>query len=370
MRFSTDSAMTFARTATRCLALCAALLFSVPLLAGIGDSDLDGDVDAVDFAALESCLDGPVATSPGCELFDLSNNGTVDMRDFASFQQNFHGDGPIPGTLNVTWIHGSPSCSSDPNPPIQVHQYNDNTFILRQNKCLHYEAPFIYVLFGDEKVFIQDTGATSSSSAFPIQATIQDIIDTYEVDHGLAPLDVIVTHSHSHGDHVAGDGQFSGEPNTTVVGLSSFAVRNFFGFTSWPDEVVTYDLGGRVLDVMGIPGHQAASVAVYDRQTDILLTGDTLYPGRLYINDWDEYQDSTQRMVDFTIGLNIEHVLGTHIEMSSTPGDDYPIGTVYQPDEHVLQLGIEHLIELNDAVQAMGASPSFEVHDDFIIFRL
>ena len=353
-----------------CIAMALLMTLAAGVQAGIGDSDLDGDVDSADFAALEPCLDGPGMPPTGCDSFDIDSSGAVDMRDFATFQCNFHGQGPLPGSLDVSWIHGSPSCSTDSNPPIQVHRYNDNTFILRQNKCIHFEAPFIYVLFGDEKVFIQDTGATSSASIFPIQSTIQDLIDEYEADHGLAQLDVVVTHSHSHGDHVAADGQFSGQPGTTVVGLSSFAVRNFFGFTSWPDEVVTYDLGGRVLDIMGIPGHQSASIAVYDRQTDILLTGDTLYPGRLYINNWGQYQDSTQRMVDFASGVNIEHVLGTHIEMSSTPGDDYPIGTLYQPDEHVLELGLEHLVELNDAVQAMGASPSFEVHDDFIIFRL
>lgn len=51
------------------------------------------------------------------------------------------------------------------------------------------------------------------------------------------------------------DEQFSGRPDMVVVGRSPDAVREFFGVRAWPQEVVTFDLGGRVLEVMGCPGH-------------------------------------------------------------------------------------------------------------------
>ena len=63
-----------------------------------------------------------------------------------------------------------------------------------------------------------------------------------------------------------------------MVGLSSTAVASFFGISAWPTEIVEYDLGGRIIDVIPIPGHQSAHIALYDRQTGLLLTGDTLYP--------------------------------------------------------------------------------------------
>src|SRR5688572_14029397 len=166
-----------------------------------------------------------------------------------------------PGSLEVEWIHGAPNCNQTSDPPIQVHQYNESTFILRQSKCVHFEAPFIYVLFGEERVFVQDTGATSSEAAFPIRQTIEDLIATYAG----APRDaieLIVTHSHAHGDHVAGDPQFEGQPFTTVVGTSVQAVSTFFGINPWPDSTATYDLGNRTLDIIPIPGHQAAHIAV------------------------------------------------------------------------------------------------------------
>ena len=34
------------------------------------------------------------------------------------------------------------------DPEVQVHAYNATTYIIRQNKCRTFEAPFIYVLIG------------------------------------------------------------------------------------------------------------------------------------------------------------------------------------------------------------------------------
>ena len=145
-------------------------------------------------------------------------------------------------------------------------------------------------------------------------------------------------------------------------------MRTFFGITTWPTQIVTYDLGGgRILDVIPIPGHQSAHIALYDRQTALLFTGDTLYPGHLFISTWSDYKNSVQRLVNFTADKPVCWVLGTHIEMTSTPMVAYPYGTVYQPNEHVLQLTRAHLVELNDACQAMGNTPVFQMHNDFFI---
>src|SRR5215831_17158753 len=48
---------------------------------------------------------------------------------------------------------------------------------------------------------------------------------------------------------------------------------------------------------------------------------------------------SIQRLVDFTQNKIVVHILGNHIENSRTPYLDYKVGTVYQPDEHALELG-------------------------------
>jgi glyoxylase-like metal-dependent hydrolase (beta-lactamase superfamily II) len=145
-------------------------------------------------------------------------------------------------------------------------------------------------------------------------------------------------------------------------------VQQFFGFKNWPDEVVQFDLGGRVLDVIAIPGHQASSIAVYDRQTGVLFTGDSLYPGRLYVADGPAFVKSVQRLLDFTRGRIVTHILGNHIEQTRTPYLDYPIRTVYQPDEHVLELGRSQLLELADALQQMNGTLVRRAFRDFTVW--
>jgi glyoxylase-like metal-dependent hydrolase (beta-lactamase superfamily II) len=227
----------------------------------------------------------------------------------------------------------------------------------------------MFLLFGEDKALLLDSGA----GGVPIYNTVQSIIATWLAAHGKTSIPLVVAHTHSHGDHIAGDAQFNAKPNTTVVGTSTNAVIAFFGFQNWPNDLRQYDLGGRVLDVLGIPGHQASHIAIYDHQTALLFTGDTLYPGFLFISgavsqgNFTKYKASTQRLVDFIADKPVAWVFGNHVEMKNTPGQSYPYGTNNQPFEHDPQLLREHLLELNAAVQAMGNSPHVEVHDDFII---
>jgi hydroxyacylglutathione hydrolase len=62
-------------------------------------------------------------------------------------------------------------------------------------------------------------------------------------------------------------------------------MKNFFGFTNWPNETVFFNLGGRILRVIAGPGHEEAATLFYDPWTGVLFTGDTVYPGRLYVMD-------------------------------------------------------------------------------------
>ena len=131
-------------------------------------------------------------------------------------------------------------------------------------------------------------------------------------------------------------------------------VRAFFGFTGWPDQVVEYELGGRRLELIGIPGHHPASIALYDEPTGLLLTGDSMYPGRIYVADFPAFVDSMDRLVEFAQGRSVTHILGCHIEMTREPRRDYPFACRYQPDEPPLQMTVEQLRTLRDAAVSVG----------------
>ncbi|WP_307708235.1 MBL fold metallo-hydrolase [Streptomyces sp. V1I6] len=275
---------------------------------------------------------------------------------------DFRTDAPVAGSLDVRWHAGSALPGDDTAPAIQVHAYSEHTLILRQNKSVHFEAPFLYLLFGNDRALLLDTGATADPAAMPLRATVDTLIGRWLARHPRERYGLVVAHTHGHGDHIAGDAQFADRPYTEVVGPSLDAVTAYFGFEQWPLRPAELDLGGRVLDLLPGPGHEEAAVVFHDRHTGLLLTGDSLYPGRLYVGDVPAFTATVDRLLAFCGANRVTHVLGCHIEMTRTPDRDYPRGTVHQPDEPPLELTTAHLSRLRDAL-ARRQGPS----GDFIV---
>ena len=251
------------------------------------------------------------------------------------------------GRLPENWYAGGADCGG--RPAFRVAADNADFFILRQPACTNYEKPFLYLIFGRDRALLFDTGAPTIDVATPVDTLIRQWL----ARRGQRSIALVVSHSHAHGDHVAGDSQLVKRAATTVVGRDTASVRTFFGITRWPTEMSTIDLGDRVLDVIAIPGHQPASIALYDRRTGIMLTGDTFYPGRLYVRDTAAFAASIDRLARFVRGHHVTHMLGAHVEQTSSPFADYPIGTKDQPNEHGLDLTPAQLFELDSAVQSM-----------------
>ncbi|HUE05767.1 MAG TPA: hypothetical protein VMR62_39865 [Bryobacteraceae bacterium] len=132
-----------------------------------------------------------------------------------------NGGGVRPGTLPRRWLTGGPNCMEVPN--WQVHEYNRDLYILRESGCTNYEKPFLYLIFGTAKAMLLDTGAGQTDVAHEVDGVIS---------HWLArerrkSIPLIVAHSHSHSDHVAGDSQFRDRPDTTLVPLTIVGIRKF-----------------------------------------------------------------------------------------------------------------------------------------------
>lgn len=251
------------------------------------------------------------------------------------------------GRMPTTWYAGGPTCATPP--AFQVQAYTDGFYILRQPACTNYEKPFLYLLIGRNRALLLDTGA----GGINVAVVVDSLLGAWRARHAGAPATLVVAHSHGHGDHVAGDDQFRGRAGVTLVERDTVSTRAFFGFGAWPDSTVTIDLGGRVLDVIGIPGHQPASLAFYDRTTAVLLSGDTFYPGRLYVRDTAAFVRSIARLVAFTATRPVAAILGTHVEQTAQPFTDYVVGTKDQPNEHRLELSRDDLIVLDSTLATM-----------------
>lgn len=242
-------------------------------------------------------------------------------------------------------------------PEWQVHEYNPDLFILRQSGCTDFEKPFVYLLFGKDRALLFDTGSRKGNLAPTLQHTVHQWLER----NARAAIPLVVTHSHSHSDHVAGDKdiQALNDPAMpiTFVAATVDATKAFYKIANWPEDTGMVDLGDRLLDLIPIPGHDTVSVALYDRQTAVLLTGDSVYPGRIYIRDLPAFERSNERLLHFTHDMPIAHILGCHIEETRTPFLDYPVGTIFQPDEHELSLSRGVLFEIADSLASMHGTP-------------
>jgi glyoxylase-like metal-dependent hydrolase (beta-lactamase superfamily II) len=271
-----------------------------------------------------------------------------------------------PGSLPLAWNTGGPKCMEMPE--WQIHEYNPDLFILRQSGCTDFEKPFVYLLFGSDRALLLDTGSRHGNIAEPIQLTIH----RWLLRNHRSAVPLVVVHTHAHSDHIAGDAELlalkAPDIPITLIAPTVEATRKFYGMVKWPEDPGSVDLGNRIIDVLAIPGHEAAGVALYDRQTAILFTGDNVYPGRLYIRDLSDYENSNQRMIRFTEGKPVAHILGNHIEQTRTPFLDYPVGTIYQPNEHELALSRGVLFEIQAGLAAMQGKAQRAAYRDFSLW--
>lgn len=259
------------------------------------------------------------------------------------------------------WLHGAPDCAASSDPSWDIRRVADNTFILRQNKCLTFEAPFVYVLAGKDRVLVLDTGAVAPEG----QASLYEILIAV-LGPERAGQEWVVLHSHGHRDHYRGDVSFANRANVILVPPTETGVREYLDLRRWPLGIAELELGNRKLLVMPSPGHQAAAISIYDPETRWLLTGDTLYPGLIIVKDWRAYHDSIRRLVAFSDAHGVSAVMGAHIEMKTFDSGYYPIGTTYQPQEAMLPLTVKQLQAL-DAQLARVDQPTQLVADGFVV---
>ena len=183
-----------------------------------------------------------------------------------------------PGTLPARWASGLDCANAS---PFQVHAYGEDFYIIRQSMCANYEAPFLFLFIGAERALLMDTEAVPDANVY---GAVMDILEQRADELDSDPVPLVVAHTHSHGDHRSADAEFREAVGVeTLVGLSVDEVMEFGDFTDWPNDTGTFDLGNRVFDVLVIPGHHTTSIALYDRRTGVLLTGDSVYPGHLFI---------------------------------------------------------------------------------------
>lgn len=272
---------------------------------------------------------------------------------------------PAPGNLKFTWIHGSLSAKANQDVRIQVHRYNEHTYILRQNPAVHWEAPFMYLLLGQQRAVLLDAGATAEPDYFPLYDTVKRLLTRWQQANGVATIELLVLPLGSDSSQSGALGQFESQAGVEILAPGSKQRQQLLTATG-PG---TIKLGGRDLVLIPTPGLNVDAISLYDPWTDILFTGNAFYPGRLVIRDFAAYRASLERLKNFSNQHPVAWIAGGRIEMTAQPGLDYILRSNYRPNERVLQMQPQLLATAYDIVNLINGRQTIQIHDDFIVMH-
>jgi hydroxyacylglutathione hydrolase len=175
----------------------------------------------------------------------------------------------------------------------------------------YWQFPVSYLIQGEDRAVLFDSGSGR-----------RDIVPVVEA---LTDLPVTVTFSHPHFDHVGNHRSFErvamfDHPTlrqrvvdgcfTPSMGQHLKLGRPSFQVDEWWAAGDVIDLGGRELEVLHVPGHSSESMALLDRERGQLFLGDFLYNYELYVEDLDQYVDSSAALLSVTEGS--ETLFGAH----------------------------------------------------------
>ena len=208
------------------------------------------------------------------------------------------------------------------DPWFEVYRIRPGTFAIYEPH--QWEEVISYLLVGTKRALLFDTG--------------MGISNIRKVAEELTNLPVSVVNSHTHNDHVGDNWRFddiygmdtdftrinakgSREDAQAEIAPESicgdlppgFNAQQYstrpFRISRWLHDGDKIELGGRTLEVIATPGHTPDAIALLDEKSGLLLTGDTFYPGPIFLyrpeTDLDAYAASIKKLAALTPKLQL-----------------------------------------------------------------
>lgn len=146
-----------------------------------------------------------------------------------------------------------------------MHQATEYSVLPLADGVWSIEMPMVraFVVVGTTSAVLIDTGA----GGINLRQAVRQLTD----------LPTRIVNTHAHFDHISGNGAFEmifAHPmeiaSIAKAGYTASPVGDGFGF----------DLGGRILQVVSLPGHSPGSISLWDAEAAILFAGDTVSVNR------------------------------------------------------------------------------------------
>ena len=208
------------------------------------------------------------------------------------------------------------------DPWFEVYRIRPGVFAIYEPH--QYEEVISYLVVGSRKALLFDTGMGISN--------IRKVVE------GLTTLPVSVLNSHTHNDHIGDNWRFKdvygmdtdftranakGSREDAQAELApdqlcgdlpaGFNAREYstkpFHISHWLHDGDKIELGSRTLQVIATPGHTPDAIALLDEKNGLLFTGDTFYPGPIFLyrpeTDLDAYVASVKKLAALTPRLQL-----------------------------------------------------------------
>lgn len=199
------------------------------------------------------------------------------------------------------------------------------------------EEVISYLIVGHKQALLFDTG--------------MGIANIRKVVTQLTSRPVVVLNSDTHNDHVGGnalftfaygmdmaftranakgsrdDAQEELAPGMVCGNLPKGFDPKTYATKPWHVSLFVHDgfkinLGGRTVEIIATPGHTPDSIALIDRENGLLFTGDTYYPGPIWLyrpeTNLDAYVASVKHLA--ALAPQVKLVLGAHNVPVADPG--------------------------------------------------
>lgn len=227
----------------------------------------------------------------------------------------------------------------------EVYRVADGVFALYEPH--QSEETISYLIVGKTRALLFDTG--------------MGIGDMKALTARLTRLPIVVLNSHTHNDHVGSNWQFANvygmdtaftrasaqgsrqdaqaeiRPSELCGDLpAGFDAKTYatrpWTVSHWVRDGEPIDLGGRVLTVIATPGHTPDALSLLDRANGLLFTGDTYYPGTIWLyrpeTNLGDYAQSIHHLA--ALAPQVRLVLGAHNVPVAQPAVLGDVATVFE----------------------------------------
>ena len=143
-----------------------------------------------------------------------------------------------------------------------IIQINDNTWRIEDNGVR------FFLLAGDQKALLIDSGMNTPNAK--------------QIAESITELPVMLLNTHADPDHISGNGSFEYaymHPDEE----ENFKAFGGLGVLQPVHDHDIIDLGKRPLKIIFIPGHTPGSIAVLDINNRVLISGDSIQDGNIFM---------------------------------------------------------------------------------------